>query len=532
MFSVRPQASAHSVALWLFLICFLGSGVPALAQSGQTPTGPTSVTGQVINAVTGQPVLRALVRLGERSMLTNYEGRFQFDQMTQNGVLFVTKPGFAMNPDSSGPANVILNKLSGQLTVRLYPEAIITVHISEPDGDPLQSVFISAQRYLFDGSRRWVTVGGSLTDTHGDARLPVGTGEYRLVTRYLAPNADREEAVLPVVVPEQTSSNTLQSIHLHSGEETHFDLHPQLSRIYPVDVTLKGGAIRTEPSITVTSSIGARITVSPRKDPASGAQRLDLPNGSYTLTARTDEQGAVEMAETSLTVSNQGLTGVTLNFQPVPTIPVEMVIDPAATSTSDNSTTSPPNVNQLGLFFENQQPDFDSGNANSTLITRRDGVASFTVPFGTYRLRSRSSGQWYVKSATYGSSDLLQDNLVSTSGGSGVPIRLVVSNQTGSIQGTTSLGGKAAPGSIYLISLNPGLNSLISLRSRDDGSFSSTSIPPGSYRVLALEQPRQIDFTDTTIAEPFTSWMQNVTVGTGVASNLNLDEVPVEELFP
>jgi hypothetical protein len=532
LFSVRPQASAFRVALWLWvsLVCFLGSGVPALAQSSQAPAGPTTVSGQVINAVSGQPVSRALVRLADRSMLTNYEGRFQFEQVTQDGVLLVTKPGFAMNPDSFSPANVILSKLSGQLTLRLYPEAIITVHVSEPDGDPLQGIFVTSQRYLFDGSRRWTTVGGGLTDTHGDARLPLSAGEYRLVTRYLAPNADREEAILPLVVPEQSSSSTLQSVHLHSGQEMHFDLHPQLSRTYPVDVTVKGAALRSDPAIMVTSSIGARISVSPRKDAVSGVQRIDLPNGSYTLTARTGEQGVVEMAETNVSVANQGLTGVTLNLQPAPTIPIELTIDPA--STSDNSASSPPNVNQLGLFLENQQQDFDSGNANATLMTRRDGVSAFTVPFGTYRLRARSAGQWYVKSATYGSSDLLQENLVATSGGGGVPIRLIVSNQAGSVQGTTSLGGKAAAGSIYLISLTPGLTSIISLRSRDDGSFSSTRIPPGSYRALALEQPRQIDFTDPTLAAPFTSWMQNITVGTGVASNLNLDEVPVEDLFP
>lgn len=532
LFSVRPQASAFRVALWLWvsLVCFLGSGVPALAQSSQAPAGPTTVSGQVINAVSGQPVSRALVRLADRSMLTNYEGRFQFEQVTQDGVLLVTKPGFAMNPDSFSPANVILSKLSGQLTLRLYPEAIITVHVSEPDGDPLQGIFVTSQRYLFDGSRRWATVGGGLTDTHGDARLPLSAGEYRLVTRYLAPNADREEAILPLVVPEQTSSNTLQAVHLHSGQEMHFDLHPQLSRTYPVDVTVKGAVLRSDPAIMVTSSIGARISVSPRKDAGSGVQRIDLPNGSYTLTARSGEQGVVEMAETSVSVSSQGLSGVALNLQPAPTIPIELTIDPA--STSDNSASSPPNVNQLGLFLENQQQDFDSGNANATLMTRRDGVSAFTVPFGTYRLRARSAGQWYVKSATYGSSDLLQENLVATSGGGGVPIRLIVSNQAGSVQGTTSLGGKAAAGSIYLISLTPGLTSMISLRSRDDGSFSSSRIPPGSYRALALEQPRQIDFTDPTLAAPFTSWMQNITVGTGVASNLNLDEVPVEDLFP
>ena len=43
---------------------------------------PSTVQGQVINAATGAPVPRALVRLNDRAVLTDHDGKFRFDQNT------------------------------------------------------------------------------------------------------------------------------------------------------------------------------------------------------------------------------------------------------------------------------------------------------------------------------------------------------------------------------------------------------------------------------------------------------------------
>ena len=235
------------------------------------------------------------------------------------------------------------------------------------------------------------------------------------------------------------------------------------------------------------------------------------------------------MAETSVTVATGEVSGVVLNFMQVPSIPVTLSVDP--TTTSDNSNASPPNLNQLGLFLQNVQPDPDSGNGQAPLQTR-NGYSFFTLPFGTYRLHARNGNQWHIESATYGNSDLLQENLVAAPGAGGASIRLVVSNQTGTVQGATTLGSAGVASWIYLISTTPSLAPIISMRSRDDGSFSNSRVPPGSYRALALEQPRQLDFSDPAVAAPFTARMQSVTVEAGVQSSVSLDVVPFAELYP
>lgn len=541
MFSVRVGRSTHvpaaGVPIWLSVfgvICLFGLRQPVSAQSAQTNPGPVTVSGQVINSTSGQPVPRALVRLGEHVQMTNYEGRFEFAQVTDNGTIQVTKPGFSMSPDPSSSTAVYVrtDQISGPVTVRLYPEALITVQLTGPDGEPLQGVSLSAQRVLFDGATsRWVSAGAGLTDSHGNARIPVPAGDYRLTTRYIPPNNDRIEGILPLIAPAQTSTSSSPFIHLHSGEETHLDLHPQLRHTYPVNLRIEGLPPQSTPNIVAVSEDGSRINLFAERSLAPGTQRITLPNGTYTLNARAGDQDSLEMAETNVTVSNAELSGVVLNFMPVPSIPVSISVDPTTGTTSDNSSASPPSLNQLGVFLQNLQADPESGSGQVPL-TIRNGGSFFTVPFGTYRLKARSGNQWTIKSATYGNTDLLQNELVSAPGAGGAAIRLVVSNESGTLQGTTSLGSTAAGAWIYMVSTTPSLAPIISMRSREDGSFSNSRIPPGSYRVLALEQPRQIDFSDPAVAAPFAARMQSTTVEVGMKSSLSLDIVPFAELYP
>ena len=63
----------------------------------------------MINATTGAPVPRALVRLNNRAVLTDHEGKFRFDQNTDSSAnMLVTKPGFSASTEMQEPGNVFL----------------------------------------------------------------------------------------------------------------------------------------------------------------------------------------------------------------------------------------------------------------------------------------------------------------------------------------------------------------------------------------------------------------------------------------
>src|SRR5215469_4247530 len=66
------------------LLAQIGGGIGMGMRPADASTSPVNVTGVVINAATGTPVPRALVQLGNRAMLTDHEGKFEFDQFAES----------------------------------------------------------------------------------------------------------------------------------------------------------------------------------------------------------------------------------------------------------------------------------------------------------------------------------------------------------------------------------------------------------------------------------------------------------------
>lgn len=517
-----------SFCIAMFLVC-----CPCIQAQPQLSSAPPPgvLSGQVLNGVNGQPVPRALIRFNERAILADHEGKFEFDRVTEtSGNLQVTKPGFAMSSDPSDSPNLFfqLDQLNGPIEVRLYPEGLLIGTISAPDGEPLSHINVLARRSVYDESgHHWFPVGFAQTDTHGQFRLPVPPGEYKLQTRYVSRDPELSAAVLPLTVPADGTPNAAQTIHLHSGEEQRFDLHPNLRRTFAVDLTIEANADHNNPTITARSSDGAILTVSPLPTRIPGQLRVDLPTGSYTLTGRINAPDYAEIAETNVTIADHDLSGVVLHFTPIPAIPVELVID--TSSTSDNS---PPILAQFGLTLQSADSDGEIGYPGVQLISRRDSPSILNAPPGSYRLQARNANQWYIKSASYGASDLLRQNLIVAAGSGSVPIRLLVSNQTGSLQGTIKLGGRPSYAWLYLINGGSSATPVLTLRSNSDGTFTSPHLPPGTYQAIAFKHRHSADFTDPAAIATFATRVQSITIAAGIKSTLNLDAVPQSELLP
>jgi len=510
--------------------------VAANSATGTSTTStviPSTVSGQVINATTGAPVPRALVRLNDRAVLTDHDGKFRFDQNTASSAnILVTKPGFSATTEMQEGGNLYFQgaQMGVPLELRLYPEALLTGTVIGPDGTPLPRIAVTALRSFWeDTGHRWVTVGQDQTDSHGNFRLPEPAGEYRLEMRYTPLDRTTGEAVLPVSVPAEGSSGTSQVIKVHAGEELHFELRPAVSPTHTVTTTTESAGGRDFMRISARSSSGSTLQVNPQVNGPGGETKIQLPQGTYTLTARRNSPENPEQAETTVTVPDHDISGVVLQFAPVPSIPIELIVDSSATS--DNN--QPPTLPQLGLVLQSDQPDPERGDSSVRPTTRRDQSFVFTASPGSYRLQSRNNaGVWYIKSASYGDADLLQQELVVAPGAAGTPIRLVVSNQTGSLQGTVNLNGNPAVCWIYLISTGATAQSVMSLRSNGSGSYTVAHLPPGSYQAIAFERRHSANYRDPASLAPFSGHVRSVTVNAGDKPTLNLDAVPVAEVAP
>jgi Carboxypeptidase regulatory-like domain len=523
----------HLFFFGLLFVFIITATLKIRAQDDQTgSSAPISVSGQVVNAATGAGISRVLIKLNGRAVLTDHEGKFQFDQFTGTGIsLQATKPGFYLFADPTEGSSISLQsaQLAAPIQVRLYPEAVLTGTVTAPDGEPLQNVPVMARRSVFDETtRRWIPVAQSQTDSHGNFRLPVPPGDYRVETRYTMQPTEGAEVVLPVSVPTEVQSSSSNVIHVGSGEEMHFDLHPAMSRAYNVTARVEIPSERGFPGITARSSSGTTIPVTFQRTGVANEGKLQLPAGTYTLTASmVSSEGSVQ-GETTVTVPNHDVSGVVLHLAPNPSIPVELVIDSSVTS--DNS--SPPNIQQLGLVMESTDIEPERGGDTVQIETGRNGIPSFNVAPGSYRLQARTHGTWYVMSASYGDSDLLDHELVVGVGAGGAPIRVTVSDQNGSLQGTTNLNGVPAACWIYLIPTFPSASPVIALRSGSNGAYNEAYLPPGSYQAVAFEHRHSADYRDPDALAPYTTHVRSVTVNEGDKPSLNLDAVTAAEVVP
>lgn len=535
--SFPPRFRHHAL-----LICLVGvlaaipSRSPAQLQNSSSAdaSSPSTIAGVVINASTGLPVSRALVRFGDRAMLTGHDGKFEFAEVTSTtGNLQAIKPGFYSSIDAGDPTSLSLRpgRSTVPLILRLYPEAIFSGSVAAPDGDPLPHVVVVARRNVFYGSsREWIPAAQVQTDEHGRFRLPVPAGDYRLESMYMPRANGMNEVLLPTQLPAETSSNTSGYLHIRSGEEQHFNLHPVASRAYTVTATFDSSLGRGFPRITASLANGGTITLPVRFSGAgrTGNARIELPSGTYTLTASVMSPEGAEQGETSVTVTDHDVSGVVFHLSPVAALPVDCFVEDA--STSENTQ---PKIQQLGLMLENDRPNSEVFNSTIRLTLRRDGTLVFIAPPGTYRLRANGNSSWYVKSASYGTSDLLQKELIVGLGAESIPIRIGVSNQTASLQGVCRAGGLPGDCWIYLIPTTPSAYPVFILHANSEqGIYSYSNLPPGSYQVVAFEQRHSADYRDPATIAPFATYLRTITLASGEKPTLDLDVVPEAEIAP
>ncbi|PYU82343.1 MAG: hypothetical protein DMG50_11925 [Acidobacteria bacterium] len=123
-----------------------------------------TLQGKVVNSLTGELIRGALVQiyfLGQTSMLTGPDGKFQFDGLPAGQTaITVRKPGFftqeEIQPSAGGQRLATTGPNTSQVVLKLIPEGVIYGKISEDDGEPIEGLPIQllVQR-LQNGRKVW-----------------------------------------------------------------------------------------------------------------------------------------------------------------------------------------------------------------------------------------------------------------------------------------------------------------------------------------------------------------------------------------
>jgi hypothetical protein len=512
-------------------LCCPSAGAQNGLPNSSTASSPVNLSGVVVSANGGTPISRALVQMNGRSILTDHEGKFEFDQMgpVSSVSVQVKKPGYYFGRgDGSGSVVLRGTQLSSSIVLKLYPEALITGTLSGPDGAPLRQIVVMAVKNSYsDSGSQWFPVGQSTTNSRGEFRLAVPAGDYRIETNYSPRGAD-SRIVLPLNYPSPGAADTESSIHMANGTEQRLDLHPIVDRSYTVALRMDTQE-RGFPMIFARAADGSGFPVTILRGGAQGGGEIPiaLPSGTFTLIASRNMGDQSEYGEASVTVGDRDdLTGVTLRMSSVASIPLEIAVD----GTSDKA---PPTPQQLGLMLTNTQSGSFRFGAMTALVMPMGGGSgrdAYLRPMpGTYRLRARSSGQWYIKSASYGSVDLLRQTMTVAPASGSSPILVTVSDDTGGLQGTVHAAEAAW---VVAVPTSSSAVPVYTTRTAADGSFSLTSLPPGGYQVLAFESRQQSDLSDPKVLAAFTTSARTVNVTAGNKTNVDLDVIQDDEVHP
>jgi hypothetical protein len=289
---------------------------PQSEQPGKIPeSAPLPVRGTVRNALTGEPLPRALVRVeGEANTGALTDGEGHFEVMVQPGpqTLRVQKPGFRDRPYASedagleldGPGHSILvSEEMPELDFKLMPSCVISGRIELSTGDPAQGIsVVLLKQVIHSGRAVWVQVSNTRTNGDGGYRLAGLPGGTYIV--YTQPALESEPAVTAVAVdakagitregypavfyPDARSFADAGRIHLDDGQQATANMLLRLEPFYSVAAVgmFAGAPHAAMPpgnSATILDAAGHLLPYVPQYDDATHSIQANLPDGSYMM---------------------------------------------------------------------------------------------------------------------------------------------------------------------------------------------------------------------------------------------------------
>jgi hypothetical protein len=560
--SVRRPSSFLACALpgvAAAAFCLISAGGAAVW--AQEASGGYAVRGTIVDAASGQPVARALVSLGQDfATLTGGDGQFSFEDVPGGGYQVsvrkpgyegfgmisatVSRPGISRQPRPPHPIRVGPDMPS--LSFRILPLAVITGHVTLSTADPADGIQVMAYiRQTENGRLHWTMAGLAQTRSDGSFRIDeLPAANYILYTQSsldldrAAGNAHGPVFGYPAVYyPGVTDPTAAGMITLRSGQKVQADIGLVRQQFFEVTAVVQLPDPSQYASFQILDSSGRQTQLPASYDRRTQTVTASVPSGSWSLAAhsfgrellwgRTDFQ--VAGAPVSLAIS----------LLPVPHIPVNIRRDFTVSADNSQPQSSGPGLNLFLVAADDLSMASYGGGLNSIEGSNGQSWEIRTTQPGRYWVQAQAFPPAYVNSISSGGVDLAANPLVVVPGSTPAPIDVTLRNDSGTITGDISsqsptLAGGVSGGVqmplawVYAIPLFPTPSVLPTGFLRPDGQFTIPNVPPGSYRVVACDSPRQIDFRSPEGLAAWSGKGQTVTVDAGSTAHVELSAVSTE----
>jgi len=555
----------------------IGQEVP---EDAQTPTGaPVTVRGVVLNASTGQPLRRALVKVSgqELGALTDGEGRFEIHGVP-GGVenLEAVKPGFQELRNSDDPgffSGHVVRVASDMpdLSFSLAPKNAIFGRLTLSTGTPALGIGLTLLRQRIDDGRAgWEEADRHETTPDGAFRFAgLRDGTYLLTTQ---PEFDNDHAgelschadapaemsgYAPVFYGDAHEMGGAARIVVTGGQSAEVNLGLNLTKFHLVEAALArapaGG--NWEFSNMLLNNSGQDVEY-PVHEEKNHTLCTYLPDGAYMLAVGASRDGEAQprgdvgpqrgtntgelTGLIEFSVDGQAVRNLRVPLAQVVSTPIHLRYEPRPPAPAKA-------IRQIGEEEEEENgADLVDISATRVIAVSGKGDARAEATESsetTYELETVSPGAYWIhanasrKGVCIGSASAAGQNLARSpwtagTSGAGAPIDLVVRTDCANLTVQMPLtlpaesSGEGATWYVYAI---PEFDSIASVSKGQIEQFGDRTatledMAPGSYRVFAFRAPQSIEFRNPAALERLGQG-EEVTLEPGSNSNLVLEAI-------
>jgi hypothetical protein len=547
----------------------------------------TPVHGIVRNAVTGEPLARALVQIegdAETGALTDGEGRFEIPGVPLGPQTFrVVKPGFrdrAYAAEETGaqaegpPHSVLVTEQMPELAFVLAPNCAIRGHIELSSGDPATGITAVLLKQVVRLGRAVWTVENSAR-ANGDGTYRFGGLPEGVYVVYTQPTLESEPAVSVVAsgsaanvarsgypavfYPDARDLAGAQRIRVSGGATADANFSLALEPFYPVTAldasqNRTTGAGRAEPRAGYIAGVmdasGHLLPYSAQYDENTHSVQANLPDGTYVLVLRgfshPDFQGdAVHIigrnggrpgalaGEVQFTVAGHPVTGLRVPLGPPPPATVRLRLihspdNPAPAITSNNA------MDLVLLNLDTADGIPANGFDNVWSMEDEADSISFTAQPGSYWLSANLPRKGLCAGAlSAGSVNLAREPLVFSLAAAPPPMDLALRDDCATLALTlppalaTFLPGEEPFYTVYVV---PDFDTLqdippMTVHPSSGPTLTLDSLLPGSYHVYTFDSPVHLEYRNPAVLAALPTPGQQVTLTAATTSSLVL-EVP------
>ena len=551
--SLRSRPSGLTkTALMLFLFVAMlprASGQVYLAGGpGGPPAASYTLSGTVINSVTGDGVPYALVQVMDRAQLTGPEGEFRFEGLPAAEVTpYARKPGFfnaQERADRSGGSwrqdkTVKLGPDTQPVILKLLPEGVVSGVVTGTDGEPVEGVTLVPHfQQIMNGRRQWEFGQATTSNEDGEFRIAnLLPGTYFLSARPQPKRVVRgrqprqsDEGYAPVFYSAAPDLASATPIVIQPGARADVSLSLQIERTFRVSGRISGYDLGQGVSLQLKTPSGDEVPMDINLDPPSGAFEASMvPAGSYILRAFASrpsgrwshDPGQSLLAELPLQIRGD-VSNVHLVLQPAPMIPV--VVRQEFTNSQERPEGVSAKLRQAQLVSVRL---LSLDRRNSDVFARFNGPPE-TSPFvladaepGKYRVEITPNGPWYVASAQFGGTDLAHEDLVIYPGAS-QPLEVVVRDDAASLDVSLQSDESETQGTVLIVPdrrLAP--PQLRNARMGDVGRFGG--LAPGDYRVFAFDDISGLEYMNADVMREYFPKSARITLQANDRASVHLE---------